>query len=54
MKKRDVVVELGQTAITDVDNCIECMRVCPVGHAWKKIRPRTIPLQRSGGTGPAS
>ncbi len=53
-KRRDVVVELGQTAITDVDNCIECMRVCPVGHAWETIRPRTILAQRSSGTGPTS
>ena len=54
MKQRDVVVELGQTAITDVDNCIECMRVCPVGHAWKEIRPRTVLSQRSSGTAPSS
>jgi NAD-dependent dihydropyrimidine dehydrogenase PreA subunit len=50
MKRRDFLVEGGQTYITDVDNCIECMRVCPVGEAWKKIRPKEIPLQKSGGT----
>jgi epoxyqueuosine reductase QueG len=51
MKRRDFLVEGGQTYITDVDNCIECMRVCPVGEKWKKIRPEKIPLQKSGGTG---
>ena len=35
---------------TDVDNCIECMRVCPVGETWKNIRPKKIPLQKTGGT----
>ncbi|MFO7557980.1 MAG: 4Fe-4S double cluster binding domain-containing protein [Desulfobacterales bacterium] len=50
MKRRDFLVEGGQTYITDVDNCIECMRVCPVGEHWKKIRPREIPPQKSGGT----
>ncbi|MFH2063598.1 MAG: 4Fe-4S binding protein [Pseudomonadota bacterium] len=51
MKRRDFLVEGGQTYITDVDNCIECMRVCPVGEKWKNIRPPKIPLQKSGGTG---
>jgi len=50
-KRRDIAVELGQTLITDVDHCIECMRVCPVGDHWKKIRPRKLPPQKSGGTG---
>jgi hypothetical protein len=47
-------VGVGQTAITGVDNCIECMRVCPVGHAWENIRPRTVLSQRSSGTEPTS
>lgn len=51
LKRRDVLVESGQTYITDVDNCIECMRACPVGERWKKIRPNTLPAQKSGGTG---
>ncbi|MDA8402916.1 MAG: 4Fe-4S binding protein [Desulfobacteraceae bacterium] len=49
MKRRDLLVESGQTYITDVDNCIECMRACPVGERWKKIRPETLPPQKSGG-----
>lgn len=50
MKRRDVLVESGQTYITDVDNCIECMRACPVGERWKAIRPASLPSQKSGGT----
>jgi len=50
LKRRDLLVEGAQTYITDVDNCIECMRVCPVGENWKKIRPRLLPRQKSGGT----
>jgi epoxyqueuosine reductase QueG len=50
LKRRDPVVESGQTWITDVDNCIECMRVCPVGERWKRIRPTVLPPQKSGGT----
>jgi epoxyqueuosine reductase len=49
-RKRDVFVEYSQTSITDVDNCIECMRVCPVGKRWKKIRPIKMPAQKSAGT----
>ena len=49
MKRRDFLVESGQTYITDVDNCIECMRTCPVGGKWKKLRPKEYPLQKSGG-----
>ncbi len=49
VKRRDFLVESGQTYITDVDNCIECMRACPVGETWKKIRPKTIPPQKTGG-----
>ena len=49
-KKRDFLVETGQTYITDVDFCIECMRACPVGERWKNIRPKTLPFQKSGGT----
>ena len=51
LKRRDFLVESGQTYITDVDNCIECMRVCPVGKKWEDIRPGVLPFQRSGGTG---
>jgi epoxyqueuosine reductase len=51
-RRRDLLVESGQTYITDVDNCIECMRACPVGERWKGIRPKAMPPQRSGGTGP--
>jgi len=50
MKKRDFLVESGQTYITDVDFCIECMRACPVGERWKKIRPEILRPQKSGGT----
>jgi hypothetical protein len=50
LKRRDPLVEGAQTYITDVDNCIECMRVCPVGENWKNIRPRLLPPQKSGGT----
>jgi epoxyqueuosine reductase QueG len=49
-RRRDMPVELGQTYITDVDNCIECMRVCPVGERWEKIRPMSLSPQRSRGT----
>jgi len=50
LKRRDPLVEGAQTYITDVDNCIECMCVCPVGEKWKKIRPRLLLPQKSGGT----
>ena len=50
MKRHDFLVESGQTYITDVDNCIECMRACPVGENWKKIRPKSMRSQKSGGT----
>ncbi len=36
-KRRDFIIEFGQTMITDVDNCMECMKACPVGFDWKKI-----------------
>ncbi|MGP8153919.1 MAG: 4Fe-4S binding protein [Smithella sp.] len=49
-KRRDLLIEAGQTYITDVDNCIECMRVCPVGEKWEGIRPESFSPQRSGGT----
>ena len=49
MKRRDFLVESGQTYITDVDNCIECMRACPVGEKWEKLRPQEFPPQKSGG-----
>jgi epoxyqueuosine reductase QueG len=48
-RRRDILIEFGQTTITDVDNCLECMRVCPVGERWKSIRPARLPPQRSGG-----
>ncbi|MBI9076514.1 MAG: 4Fe-4S binding protein [Desulfatibacillum sp.] len=48
--RRDMLMESGQTFITDVDNCIECMRVCPVGKSWKNIRPKNLAPQKSGGT----
>ena len=51
LKKRDLVFELGQTYITDVDFCIECMRACPVGSQWKDIRPEILPPQRHGAGG---
>jgi len=47
MRRRDFLVESGQTYITDVDYCIECMRACPVGENWKKIRPKAMPVQHS-------
>ena len=50
MKRRDIMVEAGQTFITDVDHCIECMRACPVGERWKDIRPEKMRPMRSGGT----
>ena len=50
LKRRDPLVEGAQTYITDVDNCIECMRVCPVGGNWEKIRPKWLSPQKSGGT----
>lgn len=49
-RRRDIMVEYGQTMITDVDHCIECMRVCPVGERWKDIRPKKLLPQKSGGT----
>jgi epoxyqueuosine reductase len=49
MKKRDFLIETGQCYITDVDYCIECMRVCPVGERWKNIRPKELPPQKSAG-----
>jgi len=50
LKRRDLQVEVGQTFITDVDHCIECMRVCPVGERWKDLRPKSLPVQKSGAT----
>ncbi len=38
-KHRALFVEYSQTMITDVDFCIECMKACPIGSEWKKIRP---------------
>lgn len=39
MRARDFVVEFGQTMITDVDNCMACMKACPQGSDWKGMRP---------------
>lgn len=39
-RKRDFIVEFGQTMITDVDNCIACMKACPAGTDWERIRPQ--------------
>lgn len=50
LKRRDFLIELGQTCITDVDNCIECMRACPAGECWKSLRPKTMRPQKSMGT----
>ena len=41
-KTRDVFIEMSQNYITDVDYCIECMKACPVGTHWEKIRPKLI------------
>jgi epoxyqueuosine reductase len=38
-KTRDVFIEMSQSFITDIDFCIECMKACPVGTHWEKIRP---------------
>lgn len=46
-RRRDIMVEMGQTFITDVDYCIECMRACPVGSSWKNTRPDRIPPMKS-------
>lgn len=49
-RRRDTLVEFSQTSITDVDYCIECMRACPAGAHWEKIRPDDMPPQKSAGT----
>jgi epoxyqueuosine reductase len=36
--RRDLFIELGQTYITDVDFCIECMKACPVGDRPNALR----------------
>ena len=41
-RERDFMVEFGQTMITDVDNCIACMKACPMGTHWKNIRPKSV------------
>ena len=41
-RKRDFIVEFGQTMITDVDNCIACMKACPMGSEWKNLRPMHV------------
>ncbi len=38
-RHRDILVESGQIFITDVDFCMECMKACPVGERWERIRP---------------
>jgi epoxyqueuosine reductase len=35
--RRDLFIELGQTYITDVDFCIDCMKACPVGDRPKAL-----------------
>lgn len=37
LQRRDLFIEMGQTYITDVDFCIDCMKACPVGE-----RPRSL------------
>lgn len=37
-RRRDIFIEAGQTYITDVDYCIECMKACPVGARWEPLR----------------
>jgi hypothetical protein len=44
-RKRNFIVEFGQTMITDVDNCIECMKACPEGSEWDRLRP--VPARES-------
>jgi epoxyqueuosine reductase len=44
-RRRDILIEFGQTMITDVDHCLECMRVCPVGERWQGMRPAVLPAQ---------
>lgn len=39
-RERDAFIEMGQTYMTDVDFCIECMKACPVGEKWKGMKPR--------------
>jgi epoxyqueuosine reductase QueG len=48
-RRRDIAIEFSQTSITDVDQCIECMRACPVGKRWENIRPEKLPPQKSEG-----
>lgn len=38
LRERAPLIESGQTFITDVDFCIECMKACPVGSRWKQLR----------------
>ena len=42
MKIRDPFIEMSQGYITDIDYCIECMKACPIGTSWKKIRPKFV------------
>lgn len=46
-KRRDILIEYSQTMITDVDFCIECMKACPVGSEWKRIRPPAANIQEA-------
>lgn len=39
-RRRDLFTEAGQIYITDVDFCIDCMRACPVGERWERMRAR--------------
>ncbi len=36
-RRRDIFIEAGQTYITDVDYCMECMKACPVGERWERL-----------------
>lgn len=42
-QRRDWFIELGQTYMTDVDFCIECIKACPKGERWKDMRKRLQP-----------
>lgn len=41
-RQRDLLIEAGQILITDVDFCIACMKACPIGKRWERLRPQTL------------
>ncbi len=43
-KYRAAFTEMSQVYITDVDYCINCMKVCPIGTKWEKIRPNKMKI----------